>query len=62
MVCESPMAEFLILSSSFALFNIIVLVRSILFKLGSVLPGLTGDVETRKLLDFFLTKADNYQR
>ena len=30
--------------------------------LGSVLPGLTGDVETRKLLDFFLTKADNYQR
>ena len=48
--------------SSFALFNIIVLVRSILFKLGSVLPGLTGDVETRKLLDFCLTKADNYQR
>lgn len=48
--------------SSFALFNIIVLVRSILFKLGSVFPGLTGDVETRKLLDFFLTKADNYQR
>ena len=48
--------------SSFALFNIIVLVRSILFKLGSVLPGLTGDVETRKLLDFVLTKAGNYQR